>query len=94
MHKKRFAFLSVVLAMLCAFALVFAACDNGESSGETPSTGDPFEGYVEVPAEDAGSAPATISLNARTLSVAYGGTVQVTATVGNPVAGTVTWSEE
>lgn len=94
MHKKRFAFLSVVLAMLCAFALVFAACDNGESSGETPSTGDPFEGYVEVPAENAGSAPATISLNARTLSVAYGGTVQVTATVGNPVAGTVTWSVE
>lgn len=94
MHKKRFAFLSVVLAMLCAFALVFAACDNGENSGETPSTGDPFEGYVEVPAEDAGSAPATISLNARTLSVAYGGTVQVTATVGNPVAGTVTWSVE
>lgn len=93
MHKKRFAFLSVVLAMLCAFALVFAACDNGESSGETPSTGDPFEGYVEVPAEET-SVPATLTLDKSALSVAYMDTAQVTATVGNAADGTVTWSVE
>ena len=92
MHKKRFAFLSVVLAMLCAFALVFAACDNGESSGETPSTGDPFEGYVEVPAEDEGELSYSVEVDQSAVSVAYGGTVEITATVLRPVAGTLTWT--
>lgn len=92
MHKKRFAFLSVVLAMLCAFALIFAACDNGEGGSETPDVGDPFEGYVEVPAEDEGELSYSVEVNQRTVSVAYGGTVEITATVLRPVAGTLTWT--
>ena len=36
--------------------------------------------------------PLRSSLDATTASVSYGGTLTLTATVGNPVAGTVTWS--
>ncbi len=89
MQKRKFAFLSALVALLCAFTFVFAACDNG---GESASSGDPLEGYEKVEAEDTGSAPAEVVIATGTVSVPYGGTVQVTATVRNPVAGTLTWS--
>ncbi len=91
MLKKRFAILSVLLALLCVFTFAFAACDNG-SEGGVAEPGDPFEDYVEIPAEDTGSAPAQVTIATPSVSVAYKGTVQVTATVVNPVEGTLTWS--
>lgn len=94
MQKKRklLSLSALVCALLMVFAFVFAGCGNEEQTGGTNSGGGLDENYTSVPTEDVGTAPATLSLSQTSASIAYGGTLELRATVGNPVAGTVTWS--
>ena len=95
MQKKRklFSLSALVCALLMVFAFAFAGCDDGSKDAGTGSEGGDWkENYTSVPTTDTGAAPATLSLDATTASVSYGGTLTLTAMVGNPVAGTVTWS--
>lgn len=92
-RRKLLSLSALVCALLMVFAFVFAGCDDGSKDAGTGSEGGDWkENYTSVPTEDVGTAPATLSLDATTASVSYGGTLTLTATVGNPVAGTVTWS--
>lgn len=87
-RRKLLSLSALVCALLLVFAFVFAGCDDSSTS----SGGGLDENYTSVPTEDVGTAPATLSLSQTSASIAYGGTLELRATVGNPVAGTVTWS--
>ncbi len=87
-RRKLLSLSALVCALLMVFAFVFAGCDDSSTS----SGGGLDENYTSVPTEDVGTAPATLSLSQTSASIAYGGTLELRATVGNPVAGTVTWS--
>ena len=91
-RRKLLSLSALVCALLMVFAFVFAGCGNEEQTGGTNSGGGLDENYTSVPTEDVGTAPATLSLSQTSASIAYGGTLELRATVGNPVAGTVTWS--
>lgn len=91
-RRKLLSLSALVCALLMVFAFVFAGCSNEEQTGGTNSGGGLDENYTSVPTEDVGTAPATLSLSQTSASIAYGGTLELRATVGNPVAGTVTWS--
>ncbi len=92
-RRKLLSLSALVCALLMVFAFAFAGCDDGSKDAGTGSEGGDWkENYTSVPTTDTGAAPATLSLDATTASVSYGGTLTLTATVGNPVAGTVTWS--
>ena len=91
-RRKLLSLSALVCALLMVFAFVFAGCSNEEQTGGTNSGGGLDENYTSVPTEDVGTAPATLSLSQTRASIAYGGTLELRATVGNPVAGTVTWS--
>ena len=91
-RRKLLSLSALVCALLMVFAFVFAGCGNEEQTGGTNSGGGLDENYTSVPTEDVGTAPATLSLSQTSASIAYGGTLELRATVGNTVAGTVTWS--
>ena len=91
-RRKLLSLSALVCALLLVFAFAFAGCSNEEQTDGTNSGGGLDENYTSVPTEDVGTAPATLSLSQTSASIAYGGTLELRATVGNPVAGTVTWS--
>lgn len=105
MLKKRFAILSVLLALLCVFTFAFAACDNGsEGSGEggVAEPGDPFEDYVEIPAEETEGPPtivhATVTIEGSNVLYTDGTAQEKSATLTAAVRGlgdaayTTAWS--
>lgn len=91
-RRKLLSLSALVCALLLVFAFALVGCGNEEQTGGTNSGGGLDENYTSVPTEDVGTAPATLSLSQTSASIAYGGTLELRATVGNPVAGTVTWS--
>ena len=91
-RRKLLSLSALVCALLLVFAFALVGCGNEEQTDGTNSGGGLDENYTSVPTEDVGTAPATLSLSQTSASIAYGGTLTLTATVGNPVAGTVTWS--
>lgn len=91
-RRKLLSLSALVCALLLVFAFVFAGCGNEEQTGGTNSGGGLDENYTSVPTTETAPPPATLSLSAATATVAYGDTLTLTATVGNVVDGTVTWS--
>lgn len=91
-RRKLLSLSALVCALLLVFAFALVGCGNEEQTDGTNSGGGLDENYTSVPTEDVGTAPATLSLSQTSASIAYGGTLELRATVGNPVAGTVTWS--
>lgn len=91
-RRKLLSLSALVCALLLVFAFVFVGCGNEEQAGGTNSGGGLDENYTSVPTTETAPPPATLSLSAATATVAYGDTLTLTATVGNVVDGTVTWS--
>ena len=91
-RRKLLSLSALVCALLLVFAFALVGCGNEEQTDGTNSGGGLDENYTSVPTTETAPPPATLSLSAATATVAYGDTLTLTATVGNVVDGTVTWS--